>query len=353
MNNRVSYNIGTYKFEVNQFFPKEIFYKITEQRIKHRNEIFDGEYKNRKKRKFPWDSHLVIIAADHPARGVTRVGENEIAMANRHEYLGRIIRVLMVENVDGIMTTPDIMDDLFILDYIFKQKGGESLLDNKILIGCTNRGGLFGSPYEMYDPVTAYNIEDIKKHGIDGAKMMVRLDFETKMAKYSQKTLEICSNLIRECNHYNLPAFIEPLPVQMDENGKYKVKKDAKEIIKTIGIATALGGSSANIWLKLPYIDDYETVSLSTTLPIMILGGESIGNPLDLLINFEKGIKAGDNVRGCLAGRNILYPGDDDPRAIALAVNKIVHDHANINDAIKILELNRGKKMNFLTSKGL
>lgn len=49
-------------------------------------------------------------------------------------------------------------------------------LDNKILLGCTNRGGLSGSFYEMYDHVTAYNIEDIRNLGLGGAKMMVRLD---------------------------------------------------------------------------------------------------------------------------------------------------------------------------------
>ena len=215
-------------------------------------------------------------------------------------------------------------------------------LDNKILLGCTNRGGLSGSFYEMYDHVTAYNIEDIRNLGLDGAKMMVRLDLERKMAKYSQKTLEICSKMIRHCNKYNIPAFIEALPVERDQNGNYKVKMSADELIKTMGVATALGGSSLNIWLKIPYVDNYESVVRSTNNPILILGGESTGNPIEILKDFEK---------GCLAGRNLLYPGYDDPRDVVLEVSNLIHDYTNNEDAIKIISPNRGKEMDFLTSK--
>ena len=344
-------DIGSYKFKTKLFFPEDIFYKIIEVKLSKVNEILEEEYKNRVKRKYPWNKNLVMIAADHPARGVTKIGSNNIAMGDRHEYLGRILRVLRLDHVDGIMTTPDIMDDLFIINFLFKQLGGKSFLDSKILIGCTNRGGLLGSPYEMYDPVTAYNINDIRKLKLDGAKMMVRLDFETKMAKYSQKTLELCSKMIRRCNESNIPSFIEALPVIRDQNSNYTVNKNTEVMIKTIGIATALGGGSVNTWLKVPYVDNFESVTKSATNPILILGGESTGNPIDLFKILEMGLAAGKNVKGCLAGRNLLYPGDDDPGAVALAISGIIHDKNNIDKAIKILNNNRGRQMNVLTSK--
>lgn len=344
-------DIGSYKFETKLFFPEDIFYKIIEVRLSKVNEILEKEYKNRVKRKYPWNKKLVIIAADHPARGVTKIGSNDIAMGDRHEYLGRILRVLTLDHVDGIMTTPDIMDDLFILNYLFKQLGGKSFLDKKILIGSTNRGGLLGSPYEMYDPVTAYNIDDIRKLKLDGAKIMVRLDFETKMAKYSQRTLALCSKMIRRCNESNIPSFIETLPVTRDQSRNYTVIKNAEAMIKTIGIATALGGGSVNTWLKVPYVDKFESVAKSATNPILILGGESTGNPIDFFKILEIGLAAGKNVKGCLAGRNLLYPGDDDPRAVAIAISSIIHDKNNTDKAIKILNSNRGRHMDVLTSK--
>ena len=182
----------------------------------------------------------------------------------------------------------------------------------------------------MYDPITAYDIQDIINFGLDGAKIMIRFDFESKMAKYTQITLKICADVIRKCNNLNLPIFIEPLPVFIDVNGQYKVKKDLKEIIKVVGITTALGGSSLNIWLKLPYVDHYEAVALSTTSPILMLGGESINNPVKMLISFKKGMLAGKNIKGCLVGRNILYPGNDDPVAVALAISKIIHEQRTV-----------------------
>ena len=340
--------LGSYRFITKRFFPEKIFYMISDQKQKINRKLLNQEYENRVRRTQPWNENLVIIAADHPARRVTNVGSDDLAMGNRQQYLGRILRVLILDEVDGLMTTPDIMDDLFILNYLFKQKEGISFLDNKILIGCTNRGGLSGSIYEMDDRVTAYNIEDIRRLGLDGAKMMFRLDLNSKMAKYSQRTIEMCSKMIRECNKYDIPVFLEPLPVRRGSDDRYHVILDSKEIIKTIGIATALGGGSLNIWLKIPYVENYEHVVRSTTNSILILGGASTGNPIDILENFEKGLGAGKNVKGCLVGRNILYPGFDDPRAVALAVSKIFHEHESTENAIKFLVENRGKKMDFL-----
>ncbi|MEJ2296409.1 MAG: hypothetical protein P8Y23_16790, partial [Candidatus Lokiarchaeota archaeon] len=104
------HDLGSYKFEINDFFPKKLFFKITKLRIHHSSQIIKEECKARITRKQPWDFKMVIIAADHPARNVTNVGLNQLAMANRHEYLGRIIRTLILERVDGVMATPDIID---------------------------------------------------------------------------------------------------------------------------------------------------------------------------------------------------------------------------------------------------
>ncbi len=347
----VNYALGSYRFKTRRFLPEKIFYMITDEKRNNISEILAEEYKNRVKRENPFASNIVIIAADHPARNVTNVGKNQLAMGDRQQYLGRIVRVLMNDEIDGVMATPDIMDDLFILNYLHKQHGGESFLDNKILIGCTNRGGLSGSTYEMDDLITAYNIEDIKSLGLDGAKMMFRLDLETNMARYSQKTLESVSKMIRECNKHDITIFVEPLPVERQRDGTYNVKMNSQDLIKTIGIATALGGRSSNIWLKIPYVEDYEYVARSTSNPILMLGGASTGNPTDILENFEKGLGAGKNVKGCLVGRNLLYPGFDDPRAVGLAVSKIIKEDMNTEEAVKLLATNRGKDMDFLTSK--
>lgn len=347
----VNYALGSYRFKTRRFLPEKIFYMISNQKKNNMKSVLNQEYKNRKKREKPWGDNLVLIAADHPARRITNVGSEELAMGDRQQYLGRIVRCLIDDAIDGVMTTPDVMDDLFILNFLFKQKGGKSFLDNKILLGCTNRSGLSGSRYEMDDMITAYTIEDIERYGLDGAKMMFRLDLETSQARYSQRTVKRCANMIRKCNYYDIPAFIEPLPVERQRDGSYQVKMDSAELIKTIGVATALGGNSSNIWLKIPYVENYEYVVRSTSNPILMLGGASTGDPTDILVNFEKGLGAGKNVFGCLLGRNLLYPGHDDPLAVSVAISEIIHNNASTEEAVKTLSQNRGREMDYLTSK--
>ena len=58
---------------------------------------------------------LLIIAADHTARGMLDVGSNETAMANRYDLLDRLITALEIPGVDGVLGTPDIIDDLLLL----------------------------------------------------------------------------------------------------------------------------------------------------------------------------------------------------------------------------------------------
>ncbi|MCP4760911.1 MAG: TIM barrel protein [archaeon] len=343
----VNYAIGGYRFKTRRFLPEKVFFMLTDTKINH-PEIISEEYKNRIQRKRPYDSNLLIIAADHPGRNVTQVGADPILMGDRQQYIGRIARALINDNVDGIMTTPDILDDLMILNHLYKQTGGESFMNNKILIGCTNRGGLQGSIYEMDDRITAYRVKEIVDRKLDGAKMMFRVDLDTPQSRYSQQTIERCANMIRECSKYGIEAYVEPLPVRSTREG-YVVKMESSELIKTIGIATALGGSSERIWLKIPYVDNFEMVARSTSNPILLLGGASTGKPTDIIENFEKGIGAGPNIKGCMVGRNLLYPGFDDPLAVLLGVSKIIHEQETAENAVKFVAKNRGVNMDYFS----
>jgi hypothetical protein len=60
-------------------------------------------------------------------------------------------------------------------------------------------------------------------------------------------------------------------------------------------VATALGGSSSNQWLKIP------------------------------------------------------YPGYDDPLSVSLALAKVIHEYATAEDAVRYLAAQRGRDIDFLT----
>jgi len=273
------------------------------------------------------DGKLNILAADHPARRVTSVGRNSLGMADRHDYLARIVRVLMSSAVDGVMATMDIIEDLLILHDLF---GDDGLLKDKLLIASLNRGGLAGSSWEMNDPLTGASPATCAAWELDGAKILMRLcDDEPD----SLRTMVATASAISETNALHIPMFLEPLPVVKTEKG-YTVVKTAEALARIVGVASALGDSSRYLWLKLPYCENYEVVARATTLPILLLGGESAGVPTAFLREVAAGMAAGANVRGALVGRNVLYPGDDDPLAVAEAVDGIVHQGWTVEQAM-------------------
>ena len=44
-----------------------------------------------------------------------------------------------------------------------------------------------------------------------------------------------------------------------------------------------------------------------------------------------------------MIGSGVLYPGADDPRAVAAAVTAIVRDGAGVDEALAAMEAERGK----------
>jgi hypothetical protein len=58
-------------------------------------------------------------------------------MENRYLLLDRLASALAHPRVDGVLGTPDILDDLALL----------GLLDDRIAVGSMNRGGLKGASF--------------------------------------------------------------------------------------------------------------------------------------------------------------------------------------------------------------
>jgi len=337
----VNYALGGYAYRNRAFFPDELFYKLNELRVQQPEAITEAAQQRKKRTKLAGeDGKLLILAADHPARRVTAVGTNAIAMADRQEYLGRIARVVTSPYCDGVMATPDIIEELLLLDYLMREDTGESFLDDKVLVGSMNRSGLLGAEYEMKDLVTAYDAEWLARLNLDGGKILFRLDLESR---YSIRTMAQLAPAIKAVQAKGMPVFIEPLPVRRTGSG-YQVIREAEELARMVGIAAGMGGTTQLTWLKLPYVEQFEIVAKATTLPILLLGGASQENPLATLENFERGLGVAPNVRGALVGRNVLFPGYDDPRAVSKALYGLVHEGWSSEEAVRKLAAERGKE---------
>ena len=102
------------------------------------------------------DNQIFIIAADHPARGALRAGDRPMAMADRADLLDRMSLALSRPGVDGVLGTADIIEDLLLL----------GALDDKVVIGSMNRGGLAGTSFEMDDRFTGYDADSIARDGV-------------------------------------------------------------------------------------------------------------------------------------------------------------------------------------------
>src|SRR5438128_1083029 len=95
-------------FASREFLTEKIFAGITELRVQQPNLVREELAKRKRRDRLTPDGRLMILAADHPARNVTRVADDPLAMCDRLDYLGRIVRVLAASRVDGLMATSDV-----------------------------------------------------------------------------------------------------------------------------------------------------------------------------------------------------------------------------------------------------
>ncbi|HEY8829014.1 MAG TPA: hypothetical protein VIM83_00285, partial [Candidatus Limnocylindria bacterium] len=237
---------------------------------------------------------LFLVAADHPARGVLAAGGDPRAMADRGAFLDRLTTALAHPEVDGVLATADVVDDLALL----------GALNQKVVFGSMNRGGLAGSAFELDDRFTGYTAAAIARDGLNGGKMMLRVADEDPG---TVRTMEACAAAIDALGALGLHAMIEVFASRTVE-GISSNRLGVEAMMRAIAIASALGGSSARTWLKLP---------------VVLLGGDP---KKDRDATYERWAKAMTlpQVRGLVAGRTLLYPPDGDVRAAVDAAAKIV-----------------------------
>ena len=60
------------------------------------------------------DGRMLLVAADHPARGALGVRGDRLAMASRSDLLRRLATALSRPGVDGVLGTPDVVEELLV-----------------------------------------------------------------------------------------------------------------------------------------------------------------------------------------------------------------------------------------------
>src|SRR6266545_808312 len=226
---------------------------------------------------------LMIIAADHPARGALRAGQRAMAMADRVELLDRLCLALSRPGVGGVLGTADEVDDRF----------------------------------------TAYDAAAIAAAGYQGGKMLLRIDPDDPA---TARTVEACGRAVAELAAGGLLALVEPFIVHRVD-GRLRPELTPEAMIRAVTVAAGLGTTSAHTWLKVPVVDQMERVMAATTLPALLLGGEVGADQEATLAGWRKAL-ALPTVHGLVVGRALLYPPDDDVAAVVAAAAALLQEEA-------------------------
>jgi hypothetical protein len=251
----------------------------------------------------PFGEHgrLMMVAADHPARGALGAGDRPMAMADRADLLDRLALALSRPGVNGVLGTPDVLEDLLLL----------GALDDKVVVGSMNRGGLAGTAFELDDRFTAYDPASIAAAGFEGGKMLLRIDADDAA---SVATLESCGRAVSGLAGHRLMAMVEPF-LSRRIDGRVRNELTVEAMTRAMTVAAGLGTTSAYTWLKVPIVGDggadMARARAATTLPAVILGGEVAADQEATFATWSKAL-ALPTVQGLVVGRSLLYPPDDD-----------------------------------------
>jgi Cgl0159-like len=243
------------------------------------------------------DNQVFLIAADHPARGARRAGDRPMAMADRADLLMRMSLALSRPGVDGVLGTADIVEDLLLL----------GALEDKVVIGSMNRGGLAGTVFEIDDRFTGYDAAAIDAMGFDGGKMLFRIDPDDPA---TPRTMEACAQAVSALAGRGLMAMVEPF-ISHRVDGRIRNDLSPEAVIRSVAVAAGLGTTSAYTWLKLPVVEDMERVLAASTMPVLLLGGEVSADQDAAFESWRKTLQL-PSVHGLVIGRSLLFPPDDD-----------------------------------------
>ena len=285
--------------------------EITELRGQRPEAVGEALTARRRRETFlPRDGRLMLIAADHPARGALAAQGRPTAMNSRTQMLERLRTALARPGVDGLLATADIAEDLLLL----------GALEDKIVVASMNRGGLAGSAFELDDRMTGYDVAGVVQARFDGAKMLTRIDLEDAG---TVATLEAQARAVTDLARAGVPAMLEPFMCRRVE-GRVVNDLAPDAVIKSMHIAQGLGSTSAYTWLKLPVVAEMERVLDATTLPTLLLGGDPSGRPEETYASWRAALDL-PAVRGLVVGRTLLYPPDDDVAGAVDTAVSLVH----------------------------
>ena len=142
--------------------------------------------------------------------------------------------------------------------------------------------------------------------------------------EFERQTLLSLAELVNQGERYGIPV------LGITAVGKELEKRDARYLSLCCRICAELG---AHI-VKTYYCDDFEQVTSSCPVPIVIAGGPKLETEMDVFNMTHDAIQKG--AVGVDMGRNIWQ--NDHPVAIIRGIRAIVHENQTPKQALKLFE---------------
>lgn len=290
------------------------FHALTEARVREPDRLRTALAQRQRRPLVGADGRMLLLAADHTSRGKLSIGSDPMAAADRRSLLDRILTGLLDSRVDGVLGSADVLEELALL----------GALDGRLAVGTMNRGGIVGAHWELDDRLTAYDVEHVVSMGLDGGKMLLRIEPTDPGVP---RTLETVARLTTALADASTMALIEPLPYRKRSDGGVELDPCEDALIRMVAIASGLGSSSSHTWLKLPATADPARVAAASTCPVLLLGGDAGRDHERVFHAWERALRV-PSIRGLVPGRALLYPELLDVREAVARAAGLVHPTA-------------------------
>jgi len=250
----------------------------------------------------PQSGRTVMLAIDHgyfmgPTTGLERIDV-------------RIVPLL--EHCDALMLTRGVLRSIipstFTKGTVLRASGGPSILR------------------EMSNERVAVDIEDAVRLNVSALAVQIFIG-----AEFETQSIENMIQLIDRGNRYGIPVLaVTAVGKQMERNAQY------------FRLACRMCAELGAQFIKSYYVPkDFETVTASCPVPIVMAGGKKLPE-IDALTMAYNAIDQG--AAGVDMGRNIFQ--SDDPIAMMKAVKKVVHEQMKPAHALDLYQTlkNEGQK---------
>jgi len=246
----------------------------------------------------PQTGRTVMLAVDHGYfLGPTKKLEN----------VTRTIDPLM-NYADALMLTRGILrtsvDPETAMPIVLRVSGGSSIIGE-----------------DLSNEVITTSMEDAVRLNVAAVALSIFIGSD-----YECQTLESLAMLVDEAQEYGIPV------LAVTAVGKELAKRDARFLSLSCRIAAEIGAS----FVKTYYCDDFEKVTESCPVPVVIAGGPKLETELDAFKMAFDAITKG--AVGVDMGRNIWQ--NPHPVAMIKAVRAVVHEGAQPEEAWEIFKQN-------------